>query len=300
MRFFHLVLVAFVFIVSCALALSSDGSSALSLGLSSPEKQMPSLPVLSETSAFPVISAQASVAVDLASGIILYEKNPDNPLLPASTTKIITALVALDSYPLQRVVKVGKVGVEGQKMGLVSGEEITVEDLLWGLLVYSANDAAEALAENYPGGRDAFIGAMNEKARELSLEHSVFSNPTGLDGNGHTTTARDLIRVSEIAMTNPVFADMVSTKERVVRSADGRVVHNLRNINALLGKVDGVMGVKTGWTQNARENLVTYVERDGRKVMIALLGSQDRFGETQELIEWIFANYEWKKVSYPE
>ena len=300
MRFFHLVLVAFVFIVSCALALSSDGSSALSLGLSSPEKQMPSLPVLSETSAFPVISAQASVAVDLASGIILYEKNPDNPLLPASTTKIITALVALDSYPLQRVVKVGRVGVEGQKMGLVSGEEIAVEDLLWGLLVYSANDAAEALAENYPGGRDAFIGAMNEKARELSLEHSVFSNPTGLDGNGHTTTARDLIRVSEIAMTNPVFADMVSTKERVVRSADGRVVHNLRNINALLGKVDGVMGVKTGWTQNARENLVTYVERDGRKVMIALLGSQDRFGETQELIEWIFANYEWKKVSYPE
>ena len=300
MRFFHLVLVAFVFIVSCALALSSDGSSALSLGLSSPEKQMPSLPVLSETSAFPVISAQASVAVDLASGIILYEKNPDNPLLPASTTKIITALVALDSYPLQRVVKVGKVGVEGQKMGLVSGEEITVEDLLWGLLVYSANDAAEALAENYPGGRDAFIGAMNEKARELSLEHSVFSNPTGLDGNGHTTTARDLIRVSEIAMTNPVFADMVSTKERVVRSADGRVVHNLRNINALLGKVDGVMGVKTGWTQNARENLVTYIERDGKKVMIALLGSQDRFGETQELIEWIFANYEWKKVSYPE
>jgi D-alanyl-D-alanine carboxypeptidase len=205
----------------------------------------------------------------------------------------------MDYYLPETVIKVGNVSVEGQKMRLVPGEEIKVSDLLYGLLVYSANDAAEVLAQNYMGGREAFIDAMNIKAKELNLNHSHFTNPAGLDDDTLTSTAKDLTRVATIAMQNPYFSEIVRTKEKVVKSVDGKIVHRLTNVNELLGKVDGVMGVKTGWTENARENLVTYVDRNNHKIMIAILGSQDRFGETKELINWIFKSYEWQEVKYP-
>ena len=185
-------------------------------------------------------------------------------------------------------------------MGLFQGEQITVENLLYGLLVFSANDAAEALALNYPGGYGAFIEAMNAKAKDLSMLNSYFLNPAGLDGSTQITTAEDLIRVSEVAMKNPEFAKIVGTKGVGFADTTGNIKYNLKNINELLGVVPGVLGVKTGWTENARENLVTYVERDGHKIMIAVLGSQDRFGETKELINWIFANYQWQEVKPPE
>ena len=292
-------LLSFVFIASTALALSAS-ESRYQPETSQNQKLLSPLPVISKDASFPIISAQAALAIDMDSQVSLYEKRADSPFLPASTTKIITALVAREYYPLNLVIKVPEVKVEGQKMGLIRGEEIEVEDLLYGLLVYSANDAAEVLALNFPGGRELFIVAMNLKAKELGLAHSKFSNPAGLDdGDGHVTTAKDLIRVSEIAMKDPLFAKIVGTKEKTVTSTNGRIVHRLRNINELLGEVEGVMGVKTGWTENARENLVTYLERDGRRVMIVLLGSQDRFGETRELIDWIFSNYRWQAVTPP-
>jgi len=293
--FLFFVMLAFVFVSTSALAINGD-IKILPAKTPKPVKSFVPIPILSENSGFPVISAQAALAIDLASGISLYEKNPDSALLPASTTKIVTALVALDSYSLDTVLKAGNVKIDGQKMGLRFGEEMRVEDLLYGLLVFSANDAAEVLAQGYPEGREAFVDAMNAKARQLSLENTKFYNPSGIDGNGHVTTARDLIRVSEVAMRNPEFAKIVGTKSMTVKSIDGKIAHRLTNINELLGKVDGVMGVKTGWTEYARENLVTYLERDGHQIMIALLGSQDRFGETTELIDWIFENYEWEEV----
>lgn len=306
MKLFYLSLLSFVFVASVALVLSVPNSSSRPEASKSPTA-FPPLPVISKEVSFPIVSAQAALAIDMNSQVSLYEKRADSPYLPASTTKIITALVAMEYYPLNLPLKVPDVRVEGQKMGLLTGEEIEVEDLLYGLLVYSANDAAEVLAQNFPasptggpGGRDLFIVAMNLKAKELGLVHSRFSNPAGLDdGDGHVTTARDLIRVSEIAMKNPLFAKIVSTREKTVSSSNGRIVHKLKNINELLGSVDGVLGVKTGWTENARENLVTYIERDGHRVMIALLGSQDRFGETRELIDWIFLSYTWQEVKPP-
>lgn len=299
MKLLHLTLLSFVFIATVAISLSAQSLIKETPALGT-EKEFSPLPIISQDASFPIISAQAALAVDMDSGVTLYEKRADSPFLPASTTKIITALVAMEYYPLDLVLKVPGFSVEGQKMGLVMGEEIEVEDLLYGLLVYSANDAAEVLAMSFPGGRDLFITAMNLKAKELGLNHSKFSNPAGLDdGDGHVTTAKDLIRVSEIAMQDPLFAKIVGTKEKTVTNKSGKIVHRLRNINELLGTVDGVLGVKTGWTENARENLVTYIERNGRKVMIALLGSQDRFGETRELIDWIFASYSWQEVKPP-
>ena len=295
-KFMFLAILAFVFVSSSALGITGNIPQIIPVIAKSNASYAPA-PVLNENSGFPIVSAQGALAVDLESGIPLYEKNADSPLLPASTTKIITALVALDNYPLDMTIKVGKVSIDGQKMGLTFGEEIKVEDLLYGLLVYSANDAAEVLAINFPGGRSKFIEEMNKKAVELSLNHSRFYNPSGLDGMGHVSTARDLIRVSEVAMRNPEFAKIVGTKSIIGKSVDQRISHRLTNINELLGIVPGVLGVKTGWTENARENLVTYIERDGHKVFIAILGSSDRFGETKELIDWIFTNYTWQNVS---
>jgi D-alanyl-D-alanine carboxypeptidase (penicillin-binding protein 5/6) len=313
-----LSMISFVFIVSCALVLTKN-TSLIRIsevrGESSKVKEQvfPPLPVLNSGATFPILSAQAVLAVDVTSGVSLYEKDPDKKLLPASTTKIVTALTAMDYFSPGDILTVKNVSVEGQKMHLVPGEKITFDDLLYGLLVYSANDAAEVIAQNYclralactgqtaTGicGRDAFVAAMNAKARELSLIDSHFTNPVGLDGAGHFTTARDLIRASEVAMQYPHFAEIVATKEKVVKSTDGKLAHYLANVNELLGKVDGVLGVKTGWTEAARENLITYIVRDNRKVMLVVLGSSDRFGETKGLIDWIFTNYKWEEVKYP-
>lgn len=170
---------------------------------------------------------------------------------------------------------------------------------MYGLLIHSGNDAAEVIALNYEGGREAFIEAMNEKAKTLNAHSTSFKNPSGLDELDQYTTARDLVNISQVAMKNPSFAKVVATQEHNVESVDGKLAYHLTNRNELLGKVEGVLGVKTGWTENARENLVTYVERDGKRVMLSILGSQDRFGETEELVEWIFSNYKWVDLNSP-
>lgn len=299
MKLLYIALFSFVFVASTALALLREGEE---FTYPTKNRSFTARPVISDkTASFPVISGQSVLAIDLDSGVTVYEKDSDKPLLPASTTKIVTALVAMDYYSDDAVLVVDGVKVDGQKMGLVKGEEISFLDLLHGLLIYSANDAAEVLASNYPGGRGTFVAAMNLKAKELDLTSTHFTNPSGLENNNHISTARDLVKVAAHAMGNTTFAKVVATREKLVESKDGKIKHKLVNINELIGKVDGVMGVKTGWTENARENLVTYIERDGRRIMIALLASQDRFGETEELIDWIFDNYRWEsvKVSYP-
>jgi D-alanyl-D-alanine carboxypeptidase len=301
-NYLFFLILSFVFIASYALALSPVGGAVYQkVSDTFIKKEFPPNPVISKDATFPIFSAQGILAVDLTSEVTLFEKDADKALLPASTTKIVTALVAMNSFNKDGVIEIGNISIEGQKMGLKKGEKITVSDLLYGLLVYSANDAAEALAQNYPGGRDNFVLAMNDFAKSLHLENTNFTNPSGLDGVGNhiVSTARDLIRVSTYAMKNPEFAKIVGTKEITVKSIDGKIIHRLISVNELLGKVIGVMGVKTGWTESARENLVTYIERDGHRVMIAVLGSQDRFGETKELINWIFSNYTWQEVKTP-
>ncbi len=295
-RLLYLSIISFVFIVSVCLTFKKEIQQIVIL----PRKvsNVSPLPVLADSASFPILSAQGVIVIDLDSFVTLYEKNPDATLLPASTTKIMTALVAMDYYPKDMVIEVGKIKVDGQKMNLVDGEKITVNDLLYGLLVYSANDAAEVLAENYPGGRQLFITAMNLKAQELSMLNTKFQNPSGLDAEGHYSTARDMTRLAEYSMRNEYFAQIVGTREKTVYSLDKKIIHRLKNINELLGVVPGVKGVKTGWTENARENLITYIERDGHKILIAILGSQDRFGETKELINWTFENYTWKDANF--
>jgi D-alanyl-D-alanine carboxypeptidase len=294
---------AFLLVSSTALVFTSNTKTKKVknevLGIQKQKLDLPLLPVL-KADTFPTLSAQGVLAIDLNSNVVLYEKAADSPLLPASTTKIMTALVAFDTYDLTQIISITSPAVEGQKMDLVKGEKITVESLLQGLLIYSANDAAEVLAQAHPQGRDAFIQKMNEYTQVLHLRHTTFTNPTGLDDPKNVSTARDLVFMSSFALKNDFLSKTVATKSLTVTDTTGKITHQLTNTNELLGEVEGVLGIKTGWTQNARENLVTLVQRENKKVLIAVLGSQDRFGETKQLIDWIFTSYNWEKVPLPQ
>ena len=240
------------------------------------------------------ITATGIVVLDVDSGVYMYKRNEEALLSPASTTKILTALVALDAYNLDDVVTVKTVSSEGQIMGLVAGERMTVENLLYGTLIASGNDAAWALAEYYEGGVPGFVAAMNEKAKAIHLTKSTFTNSVGYDDPSHKMTPMDLARLAGIALTNKTIAKMVAIPQITISDVTHTYFHPLQNINQLLGKIPGVGGIKTGWTEEAGENLVTLVERNGHRVIIVILKSRDRFAETAKLIDWIFGNYQWK------
>jgi len=255
-------------------------------------------PQKKEGSVEPVFTAKAVMAIDLGSGTVLYQKNEETPLWPASTTKLMTALVVLDNFPLDSVFTVGVPVQDGRIMDLIPDEKITVENLLYGLLVHSANDAAFALAENYPGGMEVFVSEMNKKALELSLENTHFVNPAGFDDVKQYSTAKDLARLSVFALKNKTIAKIVSTPAITVHDVDFKYFHPLTTVNKLLGVVPGVAGVKTGWTENAKENLINLTKRDEKEILTVVLGSDDRFSETQILTDWVFNSFSWLDFSY--
>ncbi len=242
----------------------------------------------------PKVSAKNIFIIDQNSKVVLFAKNADQQVYPASTTKMITALVALDHYALDQIITVSREYKIGTTVGFQPGEKINVEQLLFALLVQSGNDAAEILAENYAGGRSAFIDAMNQKAAEIHLLNTHFVNPHGIDEEGHYSTAADLARLGDFALRNSEFSRIVATENAVVSSSDYSSSHILNNVNQLLGKIPGVRGIKTGYTEGAGQALVTLVERDNHPVIIVVLGSTDRFTDSAELIEWVYSNFHWE------
>lgn len=245
----------------------------------------------------PEISAKSAIVMDVASQVVLYGKEPDTRLLPASTTKIMTAILAMDYFQPDDVLIVPKFTIEGAKMGLIAGEEISFESLLYGLLLNSGNDAAETIAANSPLGKAAFITAMNKKANELSLFHTHFNNVTGLEGVDHYTTALDLARLASFARKNSEFAKIVATKKFVVTDVSGRLVHPLENVNKLLDVVAGADGVKTGFTEEAGQVLVAAATRNSHTILTVVLKSDDRFLDSKNLLEWAFANHEFVQAT---
>lgn len=257
---------------------------------------LPKLPLLpySQNITLPQLSAKNYFILDLNSRKVLAARDPDMQIYPASTTKMMTALVTLDNYALDKIVTVKHTYTEGSKVGFQSGDQVTVEKLLYALLVQSGNDAAEILAESFPGGRTQFIAAMNNKAQALRLYHTHFSNPTGLDEAGHYSSAADLVRLAVELETHPELARIVSTENAVIVPSGSGATHVLTNVNSLLGKVPGVLGIKTGFTDLAGQSLITLVNRSDHPVMIAVLGSNDRFLDSESLINWVYSNYIWK------
>lgn len=242
----------------------------------------------------PNFSARAVLVKDLATNAILFQKDANISYPIASTTKIITALVASKYFKQNSVLTVGKsANTPGSKVGLAAGEDLTFRSLLYGMLLNSGNDAAFAIAENYPGGVSGFVSAMNRIVSDMGLGNTHFDNPAGFDSPRHFSSAEDLAIITEEALKNDVLTRIFATKETNIVSLDKKYLHPLFNLNRLLSDVRGVMGVKTGTTQQAKENLVTLVERDGHKVLIVLLGSNDRFLETTRLIDWAYDNFQW-------
>lgn len=241
----------------------------------------------------PLVSAISAIIVDNKTGISMYEKNPNIHHLPASTTKLMTALVALEKCSLGDIIQVNNVEGEGSQMGLQVGDKVTVENLLYGLLIPSGNDAAFVLAHNCGDSYDQFIAAMNRKAKDLSMANTHFVNPAGYDNELQYSTASDLSLLARVAVANPIIARIVKIKSTVVTDITGTKTYYLENVNKLLGVVPGTEGVKTGETDGALENLITKTTRGGNSILIAVLGSRDRFGDSKSLIEWAFQNYKW-------
>lgn len=239
------------------------------------------------------ISAISAVVIDVKSGITLFEKNSNVKLLPASTTKLMTALVALEKCSPGQVVTVSYVEMEPTSMGLEMGDSLTVRALLYGLLIASGNDAAIALAYSCANSTSDFVRQMNFRARELNLQNTHFTNPAGFDDPGHFTTANDLAKLARVAIANPTLAKIVSTKSTVVTDSSGNKTYFLENINKLLGEVEGIEGIKTGQTEGSLEVLVTQTTRNGNTIIAVVLGSTDRFQDSKQLIEWAFTSHTW-------
>ena len=246
--------------------------------------------------AAPSVSAQAVYIFDPDSGTTIYEKNGTVSAYPASTTKLMTALVALKTYELDQVLTVKTASdATGQTIDLARGDQLTVENLLYGLLVGSGNDAGVALAENYPGGYSQFIAKMNDEAKKLGLTGTHFANVAGFENPDHYTTARALTLIAREAIASAVIRKIVSTKEIVFYDITGKKRFALESTNKLLG-LPGVRGLKTGWTPASGECLVTLVTRDGKSIILTILNSVDRFGESEKLIGWVYDNFDWNQI----
>lgn len=250
-------------------------------------------PFFNNIFSLPDLSAKSAIAVDLDSAITLYEKNADDRLLPASTTKMMTALIALENYNIDQVLVYEQKETSGTIIDLKPGEKMTVENLLYGALVGSGNDAASVLADSFPGGRERFINAMNIKAKELNLQNTQFANPIGLDQANHYSSARDLARLAAVVIRNPLFAKIVATPEITITDVSGLIVHKLKNTNELIGTVETARGIKTGKTDSAKECLVALFEKDTHRLVTVVLGSDARITETKILSDWVFGNFQW-------
>lgn len=252
------------------------------------------IPPISNNLPPPQLSARAILVKDVGTDTILYQKDATKPFPIASTTKIMTALVASEHFQPNSILTVHQsTQVSGAKIGLIEGESLNFRSLLYGMLLNSGNDAAYALAENYPGGVAEFVSVMNKKAEGLKLQNTHFDNPAGFDSPNHFSSALDLTKITQEALKNYQLARIFATKETDIVSLDKKYKHELHNLNKLLSQVRGVLGVKTGFTQEAKENLVTYVDRDGRQILSVILGSDDRFGESTQIIEWTYNNFTW-------
>jgi len=240
--------------------------------------------------------ARAAILYDVDTGQVLYEHLAHDRLSPASTTKLATAIVTLRHLGLDQKVTVGQevLGVEGTNGGLEPGDYVTVEKLMYALLLTSANDAAMALAAAAGGGSvDTFVGWMNDLAAELGLHDTHFVNPHGLDAEGHYSSAYDLMVLTGAALANPTIAGMVATPRKQIDD------WSFVNTNELLGSYPGVDGVKTGTTGEAGQCLVASATKDGHRVILVVLGSADRYADARTVLDYYYTQYQWRALDMP-
>ena len=245
------------------------------------------------------LNARSCIVLDRTSKKILFGKNEYNKVKMASTTKIMTATIILENCDLNKTVTISKksAGTGGSRLGLKTGDKITIRDLLYGLLLVSGNDAAVALAEACSGSVQDFANLMNEKAKELGLNNTHFETPHGLDSDNHYTTAYELAILSDYALNNSTFFNVVGTKNYTI--AINGYPKNLTNTNELLGSLNGVYGVKTGFTNGANRCLVTACKRGDMDIICVVLGCDTknfRTSDSTKLINYSFDNFEYVNI----
>lgn len=248
----------------------------------------------------PKINSRSAVVIDRKSKAVIYGKNENVKKAMASTTKIMTAMVVIQNTNLNNTVEISKksAGTGGSRLGLKLGDKITVKDLLYGLLLRSGNDCAVALAEYVAGSVQEFSNLMNQNAQMLGLNNTHFITPHGLDEEEHYTTAYELAVLTDYALNNEVFAQIVNTKSYTININEN--TKTLNNTNELLGNLNGVYGVKTGFTNGAGRCLVTSIKRGNLDIICVVLGAdtkKDRTRDSAKLIEYTFNKYEEINIS---
>ncbi len=240
------------------------------------------------------VSAASACLMEAESGVVLYEKDADTRRPMASTTKIMTALVAIEENDLTRMVAVPKeaVGVEGSSVYLVANERLTMEQLLYALMLESANDAATAIAVLTAGSVEEFAILMNRKAADLGLADTAFENPHGLDGEGHYTTARDLAKLTAYALKDETFRRIASTYKQTIPLNGDQGTRVLVNHNRLLRSYEGCLGVKTGFTKRSGRCLVTAAEREGVTLVAVTLNASNDWNDHKRMLDHGFASLE--------
>ena len=241
-------------------------------------------------------SAGSAILMEAESGRVLYEQDAGRPRLIASVTKLMTALVALESgHPLEEKVTVREedTRTEGSSLYLRSGEELRLETLLYGLLLQSGNDAALAVARHCGGTVENFVAEMNRRAARLGMTNSSFANPSGLNAEGHCSTARDLALLARACLKNETLAAIASTRSVTL---EGR---SFVNHNKLLWRYEGCVGLKTGYTEKAGRTLVSAAERDGMTLIAVTLDDPDDWRDHAALFDWGFSNLSLIHISEP-
>lgn len=254
------------------------------------------------TNSPPSVSAQSAILINAADGSAYFEKSADTPMGMASTTKLMTALVVAERCTPEDVVTVAPeaVGIEGSSIYLIQGERLTVEELLYALLLSSANDAATALAIEVAGSVDAFCDMMNERAEQMGLTQTHFTNPHGLYHEEHYTTARELATIAAEVLAVPLLRQIVSTTRHTIPHDGTPDLRLLLNHNKLLRTYEGAVGMKTGFTKKTGRTLVSAAERDGMTLIAVTLNAPDDWRDHTAMLDYGFASYETLTVAVGE
>ncbi len=245
----------------------------------------------------PVVTAGSWIVFDATDGVVLASRNADETRPMASTTKMMTALVAIEESQPDQIVTVSQraADIGEAEIGLTAGERFPISDLIDTMIIRSANDAAIAVAETVGGDVETFVGLMNRRAAELGLTRTTFVNPHGLDAEGHSSTARDLLRLGLAAMTNPRFREAAGRLEVTLPPAPDGTPRVAAATNELLRTYEGAVGVKTGFTFQAGLVLVAAAERDGRAIYVVVMGSEGpgaHFSDAAALLDYGFGGHE--------
>jgi serine-type D-Ala-D-Ala carboxypeptidase (penicillin-binding protein 5/6) len=243
----------------------------------------------------PKLTANSALAYDHNSGSILFTLDFDDKLPIASLTKIISALVVIDSGKINDVVTITKEDtlVIGANSGLVTGEKILASDLMKAMLIASHNDSTYALTRYVGGTKEDFVDLMNQKAVTLGMNNTNFTNPVGFDAPEHYSTCQDLVLALREFLKNPFLDGIVKTQETEIKSIDGEYTHPIKTTNKLMLEDSSIIGVKTGYTTEAKGNLIIRSVEGDADVVTIVLGSDDREGDTRKILDWIHTVYKW-------